>query len=361
MRDEDQSTKTAAPGGTPPPPPASKRARILRRTIFGSGLALACAGVLWFAHVIGDSTPVLIMASMIALLALIEASLMGTLFLRALPVILILPLVGVTMLEFAFIERPPSGRPWPQLGLEVLFAASIAMLVHALTRGMSRRTLQRQLTILGVSAAIVTTFAWLDSLELSPLDVVPWFLAFAGLAFAITALVNRTPEKRLDLAISMGLSLWIAVPLPAFAQIDRMWGIRGIVCVIVLSKIGDVVGYYVGSAIGRSHPFPSLSPGKTTAGCVGSLIAGVAGGAALAALEILPPGAWGVAGGAFIGLCTNLASQAGDLFESWVKRRARVKDSSSWLGPSGGVLDVVDSLLFSVPTALLVWPLVLDV
>jgi CDP-diglyceride synthetase len=356
---EPQASKTAAPSAAAPPQ-ASKGSRILRRTLFGSGLALACAGVVWFAHSIGDATPVLVMGSTIALFALIEASLMGTLLLRALPVILILPLVGVTMLEFAFIERPPSGPPWPQLGLEILFAASIAMLVHALTRGMSKRTLQRQLTILGVSAAIVSTFAWLDSRELSPLAVVPWFLAFGALALVLAALVNRTSEKRLDLGISMGLSLWIAVPLPAFAQVDRMWGIPGIVSVIVLSKIGDVAGYYVGNAIGRSHPFPSLSPGKTTAGCVASLVAGIAAGAALSALEILPPSSLGIAGGALIGLSTNLASQAGDLFESWVKRRARVKDSSTWLGPSGGILDVVDSLLFSVPTALLVWPLLLD-
>ncbi|HUR28084.1 MAG TPA: phosphatidate cytidylyltransferase, partial [Planctomycetota bacterium] len=302
----------------------------------------------------------LVMASTIALLALIEASLMGTLFLRALPVILILPLVGVTMLEFAFIQRPPTGRPWPQLGLELMVAAAIAMLVHALTRGMSQRTRPRQVTILAATAAIVGTFGWLDARGLSPFGVLPWFFAFAAVAFLVAALVNRTPERRADLAISLGLALWIAVPLPAFAQIARMWGIPGIVSVIVLSKIGDVAGYYVGSAIGRSHPFPNLSPGKTTAGCVASLIAGIVAGAALSALGILPAGSLGIAGGALIGLFTNLASQAGDLFESWVKRRARVKDSSTWLGPSGGVLDVVDSLLFSIPTALLVWPLVLE-
>ena len=53
----------------------------------------------------------------------------------------------------------------------------------------------------------------------------------------------------------------------------------------------------------------------------------------------------------------NLASQAGDLLESVVKRRAGVKDSGTLFGPSGGVLDVVDSLLLSVPTALATWPL----
>ena len=46
-------------------------------------------------------------------------------------------------------------------------------------------------------------------------------------------------------------------------------------------------------------------------------------------------------------------------FESWIKRRTGVKDSSTAFGPSGGVLDQIDSLLFSVPVALLAWPVLL--
>jgi phosphatidate cytidylyltransferase len=52
----------------------------------------------------------------------------------------------------------------------------------------------------------------------------------------------------------------------------------------------------------------------------------------------------------------NLAAQAGDLLESWVKRKAGVKDSSGLFGPSGGLLDQLDSLLLAVPVALVAWP-----
>jgi len=71
------------------------------------------------------------------------------------------------------------------------------------------------------------------------------------------------------------------------------------------------------------------------------------------------PWSQGVLGGALAGLSLNLAAQAGDLFESGVKRRFGVKDSGALFGPSGGVLDVVDSLLATVPLALVVLPIVL--
>src|SRR5687767_4370467 len=104
MTDPSQAPPEA---GSPAPdaPRPSKRARILKRTLFGSGLAVACAVLLWITNWIGSATPLLMVGSLIALLGLIEASLMGTLFLRALPVILIVPLVGVTLIEFACIER----------------------------------------------------------------------------------------------------------------------------------------------------------------------------------------------------------------------------------------------------------------
>jgi phosphatidate cytidylyltransferase len=54
-----------------------------------------------------------------------------------------------------------------------------------------------------------------------------------------------------------------------------------------------------------------------------------------------------------VGALINLAAQASDLSESWVKRRADVKDSSRLAGPSGGVLDVIDSLMLATPVAVI--------
>lgn len=158
------------------------------------------------------------------------------------------------------------------------------------------------------------------------------------------------------------LALWLAPPFALLVFFERGHGAPALGALIVLAKIGDVFGYFVGRAIGKRRPFPRISPNKTLAGCVASGVsATLAGPLAVLLLGLAPlaqPGGRLLAG-ALLGLSLNLAAQAGDLLESAVKRSAGVKDSSALLGASGGVLDVVDSLLLATPVAVLLWPLVL--
>jgi phosphatidate cytidylyltransferase len=151
------------------------------------------------------------------------------------------------------------------------------------------------------------------------------------------------------------LALWLLPPLYSVVFVDRDFGTRGLVILVVLAKIGDNAGYFVGRALGKRHPFPNVSPGKTVAGCVASLVAGIAAGAVILPLTLGTRTPAQVALGALVGGLINVAAQASDLSESWVKRRAGVKDSSTLVGPSGGVLDVIDSLFFASPVALLLW------
>ena len=151
------------------------------------------------------------------------------------------------------------------------------------------------------------------------------------------------------------LALWLLPPLFAIVLVDRDFGIAGLSVLILLAKIGDNAGYFVGRAIGKRHPFPNVSPGKTVAGCVASLVAGIAGGAVILPFTLGERGLPQALLGGLLGGLINVAAQAGDLSESKVKRTAGVKDSSTMFGPSGGVLDVIDSLLLAAPVALLAW------
>lgn len=106
----------------------------------------------------------------------------------------------------------------------------------------------------------------------------------------------------------------------------------------------DIGAYFVGRSIGRRKLAPSISPGKTVEGLFGGMVVAAFIG-----------GTWALATGLGRPLLPlaplfALAGQGGDLFESWMKRRAGVKDSGTWLPGHGGVLDRLDGL---VPVAVL--------
>jgi phosphatidate cytidylyltransferase len=116
---------------------------------------------------------------------------------------------------------------------------------------------------------------------------------------------------------------------------------------------GDTSAYFAGRAWGRAKLAPAVSPGKTIVGAVAGLtgstaVAVLLSALALGELEVLGVG---LLTAAWIGLLLGAAGQVGDLAESMLKREAGVKDSGKVLPGHGGMLDRIDSLLFSVPAA----------
>ncbi len=108
----------------------------------------------------------------------------------------------------------------------------------------------------------------------------------------------------------------------------------------------DIAAYIVGKAIGRHKLCPAISPGKTVEGAIGGLVGAVAVTWAM--------GTWlglSVAQAVLLGVLLGVGGQLGDLFESFLKRRAGAKDSGALLPGHGGVLDRFDSLLFNAPIA----------
>jgi phosphatidate cytidylyltransferase len=106
----------------------------------------------------------------------------------------------------------------------------------------------------------------------------------------------------------------------------------------------DIGAYAVGSAAGRRKVAPRISPGKTWVGTLGGVAA-----AALAVLGIA--GLFGLGRGeaALAAILIGPVAFGGDLLESWVKRRAGVKDSGALFPGHGGMLDRIDSLLAVAP------------
>lgn len=339
------------------------RQKILRRTLSGSALAGSLALLLvWNAH--SSSGLVLLVALALVLgAAVFELARMGSL--RSWNLFAALGCAAAASVGLAFAARARGcaelelqSRGW-KLG-EALSGAHpggygrMALLALALGAGLHALTL-----------AGLRRVAWLAGLGLlvfvlhEPLSagsrVLPAAL-FAGVVFvgALPALLAAGRGR--ELVGAALLALWLAPPLPFLFSLFQVYGTSGLVALLVLSKIGDTAGYYGGSAFGKRHPFPGISPGKTEWGCVASFLAATGLAVLLYLAGVLPQSPLGIQGALLAGAGLNLAAQAGDLFESWIKRRAGVKDSSSCFGPSGGLLDQLDSFLFTIPMAAATWP-----
>jgi phosphatidate cytidylyltransferase len=100
----------------------------------------------------------------------------------------------------------------------------------------------------------------------------------------------------------------------------------------------------VGNLVGGAKLWPALSPNKTWAGVFGGL--GVAAAAGAVTFLIIAAGA---GRGALFAVCVSGVAQIGDLFESWAKRRFRIKDSGGLIPGHGGILDRIDSTLLVAP------------
>ena len=113
----------------------------------------------------------------------------------------------------------------------------------------------------------------------------------------------------------------------------------------------DILAYFVGRSVGGPKLMPSVSPKKTISGALG----GVAGAVLIGLLFGAIPHGFGTAGFVGLAIILSVVSQIGDLFESWIKRRYEVKDSSNLIPGHGGFMDRVDGLVFAaVPLALYV-------
>lgn len=168
-----------------------------------------------------------------------------------------------------------------------------------------------------------------------------------GLAVEWLALCRRTGWARLYpaglayIALAGSALLWL--------RHDPVAGRADVLFVLLVVWAGDIGAYLIGRWIGGPRLAPRISPGKTWSGAAGGLLAAVAAGL-LAAHVLSNAATWrAVAVAAALGV----VAQAGDLLESFVKRRLEVKDSGQLIPGHGGLFDRLDSMLAAAPVAAL--------
>jgi phosphatidate cytidylyltransferase len=257
------------------------------------------------------------------------------------------------------------GEPW----LSLMIGAAVIVGLFELSALLVGANLirRRWVVIAGGTSMAVALLAVLAPLPVLAAELSPALVGaiVAGLLMALGLAALDADEPRqamIEWGSSLFGSLYIGLLLPTIAVLGHLsladgdsltalgpWTISsGTAWLFLLLAIVwsfDSAAYLGGRAFGRRKLAPRVSPGKTIEGVVaGAMAAAIAGALAGAAWLDLAP--WL---GLVLGATVGLIGQAGDLMESLIKRAAGAKDSGALFPGHGGLLDRVDSLLFSAP------------
>lgn len=210
---------------------------------------------------------------------------------------------------------------------------------------------------------------WNGQFASTPARNLGWLAAGVTVGFGLIAVVeiiryHEPGENLVRLASGTFVVCYAGLLMGFFVELRLLIpgrkGLAAVIGTILIVKLSDAGAYFVGRAFGRNKLFPVLSPGKTWEGVLGGLGVAIAGSACFFFL-LLP----------MLGVERNTTYQSwvwiiyalsltvvgifGDLFESLLKRDAKIKDSSHWMPGLGGVLDVIDSMVAVAPLSFAWW------
>jgi phosphatidate cytidylyltransferase len=168
-------------------------------------------------------------------------------------------------------------------------------------------------------------------------------LVILGIGLLATALI--APERRNWVAAGF-LYAAAAQTASILVRLDAAKGFVALMFVLLIVWVTDSGGYFAGRGIGGPKLWPRVSPKKTWAGAIGGFAASLIVAACFASLDLGKTGPLLLLGGML-----SIVSQLGDLFESAVKRRFGVKDSSHVIPGHGGLLDRLDGFVAAIVVA----------
>jgi phosphatidate cytidylyltransferase len=168
-------------------------------------------------------------------------------------------------------------------------------------------------------------------------------LLVLAVGFAAVALLS--PERRHWTATGFFYAA-SAETAAVLVRLDQAYGFVALILVLLVVWVTDIGGYFAGRGIGGPKLWPRVSPKKTWAGAIGGFVASLVVAAGFAVSGVGKTGPL-----LLLGAVLSVASQLGDLFESAVKRRFGVKDSSHIIPGHGGLLDRLDGFVAAIVLA----------
>ncbi|HWK70390.1 MAG TPA: phosphatidate cytidylyltransferase [Burkholderiaceae bacterium] len=254
------------------------------------------------------------------------------------PLVLLFTLTaGCALWEWLRLTWPREGTPFPLI-VAVLSALGMLLVAHQ--------------WLSAPPASWAVGLRAIVSQWLLPIIAIIWVAGASAMVYRGQAQVRQGGA-----CLSLFGILAVAGVWAALVQLFLGHGAWFLVSLLALIWFADIAAYFTGKALGRRKLAPKVSPGKTWEGAAGGVLA--------AAVWVMASAYWpGSFGNALaqrwpwwlmliIAVFLAALSIVGDLFESLLKRRAGVKDSSGLLPGHGGVYDRIDALLPVAPLALL--------
>ncbi len=218
----------------------------------------------------------------------------------------------------------------PRLGPGIALGLALVLVAFL------RPVIGYDLTGLALTLGVALTLAY----ELLPRDrsasLQSWALTFTGAIYIGWLLSTFILLHQIDAPLGRGLLAPLRIPS----------GTAWLFLVLAITWLQDSAAYFVGRSLGRTKMAPVLSPKKTWEGFAGGMAISVLTAVAAVPLLGLPIG---YLAATLIGLAAGIAGPLGDLGESLIKRQLGVKDSGTLIPGHGGILDRMDSLLFTAP------------
>ncbi len=264
-------------------------------------------------------------------------------------VLVLTAMAALALVEFYGIQRNVGIPAFRNIGIAsgiALLAASYVSLNITVLAGDTVKESWRELPALVITLIIFIIFVRQFPQKTNPQPLPTIACTMLGLVYVPLLLMFM-----LNLCFRWTPTAWNAPFSPTATAL--------IVYLVLVVKASDMGAYFVGSMVGRHKMFPRISPGKTWEGLVGGFLAGIAASMILYWLWRSPDPSlpvaefgrlsltWGHA--LFLGAFLAAIGVIGDLVESLLKRSAGLKDSGRLFPGMGGILDVLDSLLFAAP------------
>ncbi len=228
--------------------------------------------------------------------------------------LLVIGIIGIALFEFFTLIRKQGTPSYRLFGVAIgLMIPAVVLMEHGLTRS-------------GEVLFLVLACLFLFLLQFSRKDNQDALVGIAVTLFGI-------------LYVSWFSSFVIKIH---FLPEGTLW----VAYLIAVTKAGDVGAYVFGSLFGHHLLMPHISPKKTVEGVFGGLFLSLLASWAISPYLPLRFGGWPIVG---VGLILGIVGQIGDLSESLMKRFCNAKDSGAFLPGMGGMLDVIDSILFTAP------------